>query len=199
MTALAEAFARVGYQHRAPVAGADPRIASRASRSELTRERLREKAAEYAAMTDADLAVEATALEQDTENIRVNLHAEYKHETQRGIPWQLSAERALSALKGELKFCNEEIARRNKARKLADAEAAEIRRQADIQLGRQRRAEEDAQRLSIRLQTEIEVARDKLARAREWERVFVQEARRLLPVETWQTIVSATHMAMGRD
>lgn len=188
MTALQEAFARVGI-HGYGVRQVGRQLAvtpvpqqPRKTVSTID-ERMSEELAEVVAMTDDELAVKEVMFAENLEAIRIELRLVNEGEVERPREWRPKAERATAMIKGRLGLVRVEMERRKRIAAKAGREQEEANRQRRLAEHERFNAEsQEHKRQRLEMQA---------ARYREREKQFVDCAKRLLPPETFAAIWTA--------
>ena len=188
MTALQEAFERVGMMarqaQRKPTLVLSPIPSKRAK----IQDRLIEDRAAFAAMSDDDLAFEQAALTENLEAIRIELRLDGEGLVEHEHGWRPRAERATAMIRGRMALCKLEIDRRQKP-------LEEERRLANQQREAEQRAARAEATAGIVRATEAKTARLALHEERErgLDRRFIRHAQQMLPEETYLAIWAAVN------
>jgi hypothetical protein len=142
----------------------------------------------YEAMDDEELAFEFASLSENVESLKLELTLYYQGETKDEHPpgWQVRAQRALTALKGRLALCKLEKDHRRRADEEYRAE--------------QERRDKEQKRIAhlefLREGQERKLARIAAANEQDYKK-FVDQARMILPPETFTQIWAAVHADGG--
>jgi hypothetical protein len=185
VSALEEAFFRVGYRRQPqPVAQQYP-IPARQDRGPL-KERLIEDKARIGAMTDDELEFEIIALSENINSVRLELELHQNGAVARPADWAVRAKRVMGLLNARLSLCNAERNRRQHA-------AAEQRRLDIREEWEAKRAAAEQERLAAQAERKLANIAASHDRERQLRDTFIHHARRMLPPETFAAIWAAVH------
>jgi hypothetical protein len=126
MTAMEEAFARVGYRPapRPPPQSPPPpdRTAAAQRRTEAIKSELADSVAAFRAMSDDDLLAEQLSIKASIDIIKIDLAEVTTDGRDRTQGWQFRAERALAFVKARYAACIAEVEARRKQQKLTSGD-----------------------------------------------------------------------------